>query len=601
MTIPENLLSEWASILMCTFADAGVRDIVMSPGSRSTPFVAAAVRESRLRLHDIIDERAASFFALGQARASGLPSVLLCTSGTAGAHYFPAAIEANASGLPLIVVTADRPHDLMDCGASQTIDQTKLFGEHARKFIDLGAPSDAVASLRSLRRMVVQSVVATRYPLPGVVHINARADKPLEPKLQVTSEPAKALAVAAAAVRARPVPRVSLPRKLPDATALDEVLELCAKKERGLIVCGPAPVDFANAREAVFAFAAKTGFPLFCELPSQLRLSPVPEGVVLCDGFDTILRSKAFTQAHTPDLIIQIGSTPTSSGWENYSAAKCDAARAIISDGAWLDPTSSASHILFGDVSAILSSLAARAAGRGAVTAWAKAFAGAAKLCAGSIDEVLAATEGLNEGACARAVVESLPTGSALMLGNSLAIRTADAFARRTGADIAVFCQRGANGIDGNVAGSCGTAKTLRRPFTLYIGDVSLLHDLSSLMLARDMEQPFVVVVVQNQGGRIFEQLPLGRGPSDGDAELRALYQRTLGHVTTPHPIHFEHAASLFGHAYARVTTEPALRAALGEAHKKPGCTLIEVIVPESGAAEQYRRLWDSVSAKLAR
>ncbi len=603
MTEAENLLSEWAALLMSSLADAGVRDIVTSPGSRSTPFVAAALRESRLRMHAIIDERAASFFALGQARATGQPSVLLCTSGTAGAHYFPAVIEANASGLPLVVLTADRPIELMDCGAPQTIDQTKLFGDHARKFIDLGAADPAPLAMRAMRRMAAQAVITAKYPVPGAVHVNARARKPLEPAGAPVSEAGKAMTANAARIRNLRIPRVSIPHELPDEAVLDEVAELCAHTERGIIVCGPSPAGFASSRKAVFELARRTGFPVLTELPSQLRLGEVEPGVVVCDGFDAFFRSPTFRKEAAPELILQIGSTPTSTGFEQYTYAYPEATRLIVTERAWMDPASSPSHFLFGDVGRVLDALVPRIQARPAgASPWAKKFEAASAVVASVIEEVSAASsEPLTEGRAARAVMDVIPDGSGLMLANSLPLRTSELFARRRDIGLSVFCQRGANGIDGLVAGSCGTAKAMKKPFTLFIGDVSLLHDLTSLQLARDVEHPFVVVVVQNGGGRIFEQLPLGAGPAGNDPPLADLYKATLAHVSTEHGIEFSHAAALFGYAYARVNTDADLRSALEKAYATPRPSLVEIVVPPNGAVDEYRHVWREVDKRLPR
>lgn len=601
MTEPENLLSEWAALLLASLADAGVEDIVTSPGSRSTPFVAAALRDPRLRMCAVIDERAASFYALGQARVTGKPSVLLCTSGTAGAHYLPAVIEANASGLPLLVLTADRPIELMDCGAPQTIDQTKLFGDHARKFIDLGAPDATPLSLRALRRMVTQAVAAAMHPAPGAVHMNARARKPLEPAGAPVSDAGRALSTAVARVRALPVSRVSAPKEQPDDDTLAEIAERCAKAERGIIVCGPSSLQLAKAREHVFELARRTGFPLLTELPSQLRLGAAPADVVVCDGFDAFLRSPAFRRDHVADLIVLIGGTPTSTGFEQYTYAHPEVPRVVFAERGWADPASSPTHFVLGSPERSLAALNAKLEPRaGGASEWSRRFSNAAAAVRDVREAMMTEDVPLTEGRTSRAVLEALPDGSGLMLANSLPLRTIEAFGARRDVDLQVFCQRGANGIDGLVAGSVGSAKAMKRAFTLLIGDVSLLHDLTSLSLAKDLSAPFVVVVVQNGGGRIFEQLPLGAGPAGGsDPGLAELWGKTLSHVCTPHEVEFRHAAALFGLDYHRVTTEPDLRKALGAAYGQPRATLVEVVVPPNGAAQEYRRLWREVSARL--
>ena len=251
-----NLQTEWAALLFASLADAGIRDVIISPGSRSTPLVVAAVREPRLARHELVDERAAAFFALGQARGTGRPSVLVCTSGTAPAHYLPALIEANVTGVPVLVLSADRPHELYDCRAPQTIDQVKLFGENARQFFDLVAdPSDA--SLRALRRVAAQAVLASRWPRAGAVHMNARWRKPLEPAAASGPEEER-LAERARAVGREPIVAAPAPRVVASKDALGEAAKLVGASRRGVVVAGPAALDQRRAREAVWALAEAT-------------------------------------------------------------------------------------------------------------------------------------------------------------------------------------------------------------------------------------------------------------------------------------------------------------------------------------------------------
>ncbi|HRI55183.1 MAG TPA: 2-succinyl-5-enolpyruvyl-6-hydroxy-3-cyclohexene-1-carboxylic-acid synthase, partial [Pseudomonadota bacterium] len=234
-----NLLAEWARLLLGSLAAAGVREVVVSPGARSTPFVCAAHAEPQLRCWDVIDERAAAFFALGQARVTGRPSLLICTSGTAGAHYLPAVIEAGAAHLPLLVLTADRPFELQDCGAPQTIDQIKLLGGHARRFFELGMPDPSDLSLRALRRLAAQAVLTTTWPTPGAVHLNARARKPLEPQSVHTSDEV-ALRARVDELLQAPLLRAYPPRAVPAPAGVAAAAQLCRSARRGLIICGPA-------------------------------------------------------------------------------------------------------------------------------------------------------------------------------------------------------------------------------------------------------------------------------------------------------------------------------------------------------------------------
>ncbi len=583
-----SLLAEWSRVLLGSLADAGVRDVVLSPGSRSTPFMIAAAREPRLRCHDSLDERSAAFFALGQARVSGRPSLLLCTSGSAGTHYLPAIVEANAAQIPLLILTADRPVELQECGAAQTIDQIKLFGSHARRFFDLGMPDPSLGSLRALRRMAAQASLATLWPMAGAVHLNARARKPLEPHAPSTDEE-RALEGRARALLAEPIVHAAPPRQLPSIEAVKLAAETCKGARRGgLIVLGPAPLAHAEHRARIFALAKRLGFPILPEAPSQLRFSgEVPAGVVVGDAFDTFLRAQAFAKELRPDVILEAG-TPTSTSYERY-VGTTTARRIVLSTNAWTDPPSSASMMLFGQFEEVVDTLLHELGNEAprAPLPVADLVARANELAWRAVDEELAsAGPSLTEGQVARSLVAAIPKGGHLFVGNSLPIRHVDGYAAGKSSTARVLSQRGTNGIDGQIAGALGSASLLDGPLTLFLGDVSFLHDVSSLALARGAHVPVTLVVTQNRGGRIFEQLPLATFPG--------VEPGVFAHVTTPHEFDLEHATKLYGVGFARATNVAELDAALAAASSgtKGRVTLVEAMVPPHGAIEQNKRMW---------
>jgi 2-succinyl-5-enolpyruvyl-6-hydroxy-3-cyclohexene-1-carboxylate synthase len=586
----ENLLTQWSRLLLASLADAGVRDVVLSPGSRSTPFMVAAASEPRLRCHDSIDERAASFFALGQARVTGRPSVLICTSGTAAAHYLPAVMEASLSYIPLLVLTADRPLELQDCAAPQTVDQIKLLGDQVRRFYELGTPDAAPPALIGLRRLVAQAVHYTLWPTPGPVHLNARARKPLEPTAP-SSEAGQALEARVDALLAMPIVVATSPTVQPDIGAIERTAALCRGTERGLIVCGPGPLRQRRLREAVDRVARATGYPVLAESTSQLRIGPTLDGVVRCDAFDAVLRTPAFRQRHRPDVIVQIGAAPVSSGYEQYGLAYTDVATIVVAPHGWQDPLSRATELILGDPLTALQELE-RLIGPTAASrsAWSGAFDEANRRAWAVIDNDIA-DDFFSEGAVVRTVLECVPDGSLLMLGNSLSVREVDTFCRPAGVDVDVICQRGANGIDGIVSGASGSATAQEQPVTLLIGDVSFLHDLTGLALAGRTGVAVVVVVVNNNGGRLFEQLPLAR--------VADLPQTVMEHVTTPHDARLEHAALLFGHGYGAAQSVAELAALIDGAYAAPGCTVIEAKVSAHGAAAQHARVFAGIAAAV--
>lgn len=595
MTSPSNLLTDWSTLLFGSLADAGVRDVILSPGSRSTPFALAAMREPRVRCHTVIDERAAAFFALGQARMTARPSVLLCTSGSAGAHYFPAVVEASAANLPLLAITADRPTELQACAAPQTIDQVKLFGDHVRAFFEAGMPDESLGVLRGLRRMAAQAVLRTLSPTPGPVHLNVRARKPLEPA-EPQSPEGEQLRARVRALLSSPIVSTVVPEAKLSSDDLAPIVERCARAERGLIVCGPASFD-DDERRALYALARATRFPLFCEATSQLRFSAHElDGVAFFDAFDAVARSPWFKENVRPDLIVQIGGPPTSSACEAWLGGVA-AERIVVAPHGWNDPQNNATTLLVADVAhtataiarAVEASPERRTAAR---VLWTERIEEANRRAWACADAHIAAETELGEGEATRVVVEKTPSSSVLVVGNSLAVRHLDTWVPRQSRDIEVVCQRGANGIDGLIAGTFGAASVAGRPVTLLIGDVSFLHDVSSLMLARDLVSPVVIVVLQNGGGRIFEGLPLGR--------LLGFDAKELEPIVTPHSFSLGGAAQLFGHRHRAVRTRAELEGALGAAYAEPGCTVVEVIVPPHGARIANDRLFQRVAEAVA-
>jgi 2-succinyl-5-enolpyruvyl-6-hydroxy-3-cyclohexene-1-carboxylate synthase len=598
---PENLLTAWATLLIDSLATAGVTDVVISPGSRSTPFVLAAAANPHLRCHDAIDERAAAFFALGQARVTGRPTVLLCTSGTAGAHYLPAVIEAAHAAVPLVIVTADRPPELHHAGANQTIAQLPLYAGYARHVVDLGTPDASPAALRGLRRAALQAVALASAPVPGPVHVNAPARKPLEPRAATTPE-GRALDAQVAALVASPATRVTPALAAPDPAAIDELARLVLRARRGVIVAGPAPVAHAATRPGVAALAAATGFPLLAEAASQLRFTGdtisrlVGDALVRADAFDWLYRASAGRRELAPDLIVQLGAAPTSAGLERLLDERSDTRRVVLAAHGWPDPSGGAAHIVHGDPAASLEALAdavarLRGAARPEPSPFSRALAGADARAWRVIDADIAATApALDEHAVARLTTAALPPGSYLAIGNSLPIRAVDGACPGPLVDARVLSQRGASGIDGLVAGAAGAASATDRAVTLLVGDVSFLHDLGGLMLARPSRAPLVVVVINNDGGRIFETLPLAQA---GQAAA-------MPHFTTPHGLDLAHAARLFDHAHVRAGSRAELARALAEAHVRAGCTIVEAVVPPRAAAAAQARIDAALAGTLA-
>ncbi len=578
------LLSEWSRLLLGSLARAGVEDVVLSPGSRSTPFAWAALNEPKFRCHSLVDERVAAFFALGQARVTGRPSLLVCTSGTAAANYFPAVIEARLSRLPLLVLTADRPFELQHSGAPQAIDQIKLFGEAVRAFFELGTPDAAPSALQGVLRSVAHALHATHFPEPGPVHLNARARKPLEP---VSASDAESLALRASVdqLLARG------PAKASGATLQGDVTRLaqaCAETPCGLIMVGPHLPS--EAPLALLELAEITGFPLLCEATSQLRwLSERAPQVCLIDGFDWLLRSQRLSSVLQPDLIVSFGGTPTSGAYERLLNGGFTGQRFVVSAHGFPDPHGLASELVSSgstEAARATSALLERSMLRepSARLEFARAWSDANRLAWRVVERELARpTPVLSEARAVRSVLDHLPEPSLLVLGNSLPIREVDAYVPLAVRRIRVLSQRGANGIDGLISGAAGAASATDEPTLLLLGDVSFSHDLGGLAAARASRGPFAIVVIDNGGGRIFEQLPIF-SQFQGKPETAHFW-------LTPQALNLEHAAQLFGYRYARVTQDTELPRAIQHATTERGVSIVHVVVEGASAREAEQRV----------
>ena len=585
--------AEWARLLMVSFADAGVRDLVASPGSRSTPWLLAALDESRFTCHAVADERSAAFFALGLAKASGRPSLLLCTSGSAAAHYLPALVEAAASYAPLLVLTADRPIELQAGGANQTIDQTKLYGDTVRQFFDLGGADPSPAALRGARRLVAQAYARCLDPEPGPVHLNARARKPLEP---VATDNAADLAVRNTVdhLLSRPCPRLSPPLRLPAEPALDRLLRGVAAARRPLLVAGPGPLEQGRCRAAAQELCRRLGAPFFADSTSQLRYGlERPAGMI--DNYGQLLGNPAL-ELPPPDLLIQLGNPLTTAGYsrflEQQHAARTLPELWVLASWGWRDGDNAATEVVSADLEATLEILLERLPPCRRGSDWLEGWRQAGQIAAEEI-AAMAAEDPFSEGGLARAVAALLPDGALLAIGNSLPIRELDGWSRGERGELLVLSQRGASGIDGLVSGAAGAARLLGRPSLLLLGDVSLGHDLSGLELLGRLSTPLVVLVVNNQGGRIFEQLPLASHP--------AAAGKRMDYWTTPHAHDFEAAARHFAVPYQRIEGIEQLEAALYDAYNRTGKSiLLEARLPSGGAAAQSAELSRRLAGRLA-
>jgi 2-succinyl-5-enolpyruvyl-6-hydroxy-3-cyclohexene-1-carboxylate synthase len=375
-----------------------------------------------------------------------------------------------------------------------------------------------------------------------------------------------------------------------DGGVVKSVARALAGAARPLVLCGPAPVQHAEVRGDLRALADRAGVPVASEASGQVRFG-AGAGTVL-GALDTVWRTNRGGAALVPDFVLQLGANPTSKGWEELCATH-QIRRVVVHPWDWVDPASNAELIIQAEIADFLHALASETfvdAERD--TTFAAKLRRAEELVWTAASEVLDGVGNeLTEAGVARAVRDAAPEGSALVLGNSLPIRNFDTWVPPSDASLRVFSQRGVSGIDGVVSGAAGVASCLAEATTLLVGDVSFLHDINGLQLASQATNPLVVVVVNNGGGRIFEELPIAR---QGKEEW-------LPYFTTPHEASMVSAASIYGCAFESVSAVSDLRVALESAHARGGCTVVEAVVPPHGSAEQNHALRSAVEQALQR
>ena len=550
----------WARSFVDELARHGVRDVVIAPGSRSTPLVLACANDSRFRTRVHLDERSAAFFALGAARASRMPCAVITTSGTATANVFPAVIEAAASEVPLLILTADRPHHLRDADANQAIDQVHLFGAYPRLFQDVAPPTASGAALRHLRVLAGRAVAAALGPPAGPVHLNFPFEKPLEPIDVAPPSPAEHERVAyEGRPDGAPLVEIRVGRAAPTES---EIIALAGSIDtaRGVIVIGPNP-DAKKVGAAASRLAERTGFPLLADPLSGARYRPAC-GAHRVGGYDLFLGDDEVAERLAPSVIVRAGSSPTSAALQDWMG-RHRAARHIVVDGGsrWKDHAATASHYVQGDIAYTLRALA-EVARRTVSDDWADAW----RAAEGATARALQASAGaLHEGDAVATVVGALPDDAALFASSSMPVRDLDAFAGPRDGPLQVYGNRGVSGIDGIVSTAFGVASRHRGPTVCVLGDIAFFHDQNGLLWSREKDAPVVFVLIDNDGGAIFHMLPVA-GTEPHFTEYFA----------TPHGLDFRHVAELHGVGWADVAID-ALDGALREAMEEGRTTILRV------------------------
>ncbi|MCG3087584.1 2-succinyl-5-enolpyruvyl-6-hydroxy-3-cyclohexene-1-carboxylic-acid synthase [Sporosarcina cyprini] len=562
------VLTAYVKRLTRLFLQAGVEQAVISPGSRSTPLAYAFASSKGMQTHLQIDERSAAYYALGLAKASGKPVILLCTSGTAVSNYHPAITEAFYARIPLIVLTADRPHELREVGAPQAIDQVDIYGKHVKFSVDFPLPEDNEEMDRFLDRHLNRAISAAKTAPKGPVHINVPFREPL--LIDFDQEE----------------PKVTYKHQIQGISSLspesaEEIQTLLTGVEKGLIIAGE--LDTGLNKEHFWRFAKALQWPVLCDPLSNLRAEVPVDCWDLCiEHYDALLKSASFADRTMPEAVIRFGAQPISKPLSLYlKKARPATYLAVDESPIFRDSIGAVTHHIQAAPEAVLA-ISIQKDRSDYVETWSRA-----NEVAGSLLKKYDIGIPGDEGAIAKILFEHLPDGVDLFSGSSMPIRDVDTFFQKTEKDISIFSNRGTNGIDGVVSSAFGMQAARKRPAYLLIGDLSFLHDQNGLLVSRFQEYDVTIIIVNNDGGGIFSYLP--------QASVDNHFEELFG---TPTGLTFQHIASMYDAQYAAVSSAEAFRSELEKIKVKP-IRIIEVFTDRKANVEAHRAYWDSVQKEL--
>jgi 2-succinyl-5-enolpyruvyl-6-hydroxy-3-cyclohexene-1-carboxylate synthase len=585
MTAP-NVNTYWGSVIAEELAEAGVSAVCVAPGSRSTPLTVALHDHPEIRVFSHLDERSAAYFALGRAKRTGEPTPLVCTSGTAATNFHPAVIEATNARVPMLLLTADRPPELQDSGANQTIDQETLYGDAVRWYRTLPEPRMEPRRIRSLRTTMARAVGEATRPPPGPVHLNCPFSKPLEPTEVPGDVPEEFSTKHPRAASGREGPYVSRHRgrRTLDERALGSVLEAVATADRGLIVAGPADAP-TPPRDDLAALASSTGFPVLADPLSGARYGSHVTDVLVCGGYDSYLDARVTEPWPDPDVVLRFGASPTSKTLREYLNRADPRGFLVDSSGGWREATFAATDMIEADTSWLARTLADKIGGdQAADPAWVDRFRTVERTYWNLIEDA----DLPREGGVLAAVVGNAPDPATLFVSNSMPVRDLDRFGEPGEPDRRILGNRGASGIDGITSTALGAGSATDDPLVLITGDLAYYHDMNGLLALGRCDVEATIVEINNDGGGIFHMLPIEE------------FEPFEEGFKTPHGVDFAPTEDLYDLSFRREHSIEGAKTALADALGSDGSHVIEVT---SDAESNHRRredLQETVVAELS-
>lgn len=583
MKINRNIL--WTSIFVKELENLGVRYACISPGSRNTPLTIAFANSSKIKSFVHVDERVSGFFALGLARSSASTVALVCTSGTAVAELYPSIIEAYKQRIPLLICTADRPSGQNLLGANQSINQNNIYKNHIRLFYDFGLPDTDVKSLINLRKKTQKAFGISSHLSRGPVHLNFPFEKPFEPDSFTDIIDDELINTVE---NARTKSSLTIINSIDDAL-LDEIIDSIISKPRGLIIAGPEHYN-PLFPDLCSELSKITGYPIFADGASQLRFGDSSKKNVV-SNFDAFLRSNKIAGNIKPQLILHFGRAVTSKSLEDFLAKQRDVPRYLINEfGDWFDPSNNSKVVIaylpYMFCEQLLSALNIRSFKK-KNNDWVNRIL---KLDANAIkakDQVIHKSSFINEPKIIIETLNAIPSGSNLMISNSMPIRDFDYFAEKTNKHITVYNNRGASGIDGILSTALGIAAASNKHTFLLIGDLAFYYDINSLLTAKNYKIPLTVILVNNNGGGIFEILPISRHKE----VFHEFFKTELN-------IDFKPIVKGFGGYYSSVTKWEDLHKEISNSLNRKKISILECKTDAKTSLQLRMEYWASINGK---
>lgn len=548
----------WCEVFANHIAECGIRNVCISPGSRSTPLTLAFSRNKFFKIFPIVDERSSGFFALGLAKSSNTPTLVITTSGTAVAELYPAIIEAYYQRVPLIICTADRPAYLRNQGANQTINQENIYGNHIRYFADAGLPQLNHSGLKRLKSITGRAIRISRFVNPGPVHINFPFEKPFEPDSYTDTVSSDLLK------EFKATDHKEITIKQNNTEAIQSFADTVKRKRKGIIICGfnNYGIEFISS---LIKFSFKSGYPIFADGTSGLRNGPHSKSNII-ENFNALIRSDLFLKKFDPELILQVGGAATSNPVHDFIKSS-KAEKILINEyGDRNDPSLSAKKLirisplkLFNSANLLLKDYKVN-------KDWLRPIAELNNKLNDLKTQLFDNQSIFYEPVIIHTLIKNLPDNCNLMISNSLPIRDFDFFSTCSKKRIFVYINRGASGIDGINSTALGIAANSSRPTFLVTGDLAFFHDLNGLHNSLKFKIPLTIILINNSGGGIFESLPISR--------FGKIFRDNF---STPLKLEFEKIVKAFNGIYYIVGESKGFIKTLGKSSKNRNLCVIEI------------------------